>query len=128
MPIKGEKNITTIEECKKFISSYSTYPKIIKLDIHLLSQENNLKYSKQINNYRNACGCETGTIFLILSIVVCIIGLISNFSFSGFPFIQKILCSIVFIFIFSIIGKIVGLLIAKVKLYKLIGNLKKIIV
>ncbi|MBA4407611.1 hypothetical protein C0389_10080 [bacterium] len=123
--MKMQQNIKTVEDCEKFISSPLIYPKTIKLDIPFLSQEENFKYNEQINKYRNACGCETGSVFLTIASVVCIIGIVSNFSFFEFSFLHKVLFSVVFIFIFSIIGKLVGLFIAKIKLYRLLKNLKK---
>lgn len=73
-------------------------------------------YENKLNSYIKDCGCNTGTYFLVFATVISII----LFPLVTFSIWKKILASVVFCCFMAILGKLVGLYIARVKFYKLL--------
>lgn len=96
-----------------------------------MSEIENEKWQKKISKDYYACGCQTGAIFLILSIIsigtYLVFKIINDSSF--YITFQTILYALIIIFIISGIGKAVGLIISnmrlKIKLNILLKTLPK---
>jgi|GEM_PF-1062645 len=82
-----------------------------------LSDDENERWQKKISKSYYACGCETGSIFLLLSIVgVGIYFAVNQFTDVAFRItLGKVLWSLLLIFVASGIGKAMGLAMAKRK-------------
>lgn len=73
-------------------------------------------YENKLNSCIKDCGCSTGTFFLLFAIVLSILLI----PFVSFSFLGKILCGLSFCFFMAILGKLVGLYIARIKFYKML--------
>lgn len=99
----------------------------IIFDFDGLTNEDNFRYNKKFNKYYFACGCNTGTFFIFISITLILILYCSNLFFTNTSLFNGIIYSIIFIVGFAVLGKFIGLLIAKLKLIFLVNELNKLI-
>ena len=119
--------IDSIEDFQMFLNCKKKFASNIVLNLKIIESSKNEYYSKIINENRNACGCETGSVFMSISIVVGIIWF--NVFFGGLNkyFAVNFLYFLVFVLVFSIIGKLIGLIIAKIKLEIILKEIEAII-
>jgi hypothetical protein len=93
------------------------------LDLPMLSRTTNHLISQRLNNYKNACGCFTGGLFLGISVILLSIYFIfGNISFSE-NILQIVFSSVGFVIGSSLLGKISGLIWARFRMIQLLGNL-----
>lgn len=78
----------------------------------------------KIKKYRNECGCAMGGRFLVASIIVTII-YFAILGDGGRSLPREVLISLIFVFFFSLIGKLVGIGIARWKLAALLRSTYK---
>lgn len=98
----------------------------IVIDLPYFTVEENKKYSDKINKYYLSCGCETGTYFMIFAILFATIISVCELFFKATPLLWGIIYSVIFVLISAIIGKLTGLLIAKIRLHKTFKKINKI--
>ncbi|MDP3642922.1 MAG: hypothetical protein Q8S54_06985 [Bacteroidota bacterium] len=80
------------------------------------SPDENQKISDQVNGFHNACGCETGSIFMNLTFIIMVAGyFISGGKFSAITFHEVIWCAGITLFA-ALTGKGIGLFRAHWKL------------
>lgn len=125
--MKFSTKIHTIESAVSFKQLYENlhaFPGEVFLNLSNLNKERNTRYAKQINSYKNACGCNTGSIFMLTALaigatwyVADITGLCSHFRFNPVYLLLLVL-------FFAISGKLLGLLLAKIKLKRLLHQIK----
>lgn len=79
-------------------------------------------YVQRTEKLSRECGCSMGAKFTVLSIIVTLVHL---FFFSNFQFniLFQILKYLLFIFVLSLLGKLFGLAIAKIRLYLIYRSL-----
>jgi|AntAceMinimDraft_17_1070374.scaffolds.fasta_scaffold11300_4 hypothetical protein len=105
--------------------SQPTRKKIAKRNLHTIkiikfcyTLDDNQKYSEKINKHYFACGCETGTYFMVIAILFTILFSTFRFIFKDTSLLWSIIYSAIFVLIFSITGKLIGLLFAKINLFR----------
>jgi hypothetical protein len=118
------KIIDSLELFQKFSIKNDSFDKEIILNLTFFNNLTNTKYTKKINKYRNACGCDTGTVFMIVSILVTISYFKLNYKYFQSEYLKYLICGLVFIIACSLFGKVFGLLIAKYKLKITISEIK----
>jgi uncharacterized integral membrane protein len=97
----------------------------IAIDLPELTIEKNRLYSKKINKYYFACGCDTGTYFMAGAFLLVLSLFFFNLYFVEMELFKWITYSIIFVILSAIVGKLVGLFFSKIKLRKTIMRLKK---
>ena len=96
----------------------------IEVNLPNINKDCNKYWSTKIQKEYNACGCKTGYRFMITGIVTSIFYTVFYFnSFMDSPF-SDIVKLFVFIIIMAVLGKFLGLLIAKVKLKRYVDEVK----
>lgn len=96
--------------------------------VPLLTEEENLTWQQRIAKDYNACGCTTGSYFLIAGFIVVVCLAFSNWQLvvsSPFSYLCKML---LFLCLCAIIGKIVGWSYAKIRLQINILKLKQLLI
>ncbi len=96
-----------------------SYDKII-LDMEQLNDEENMVYESKLNELHNACGCELGALCCFISICVYLVFSLMDLKTSNGILLRN--GAIVFI-TSALMGKIVGMVIAKMKFKKTIRTL-----
>lgn len=76
-------------------------------------------YLKKISKYNNECGCSMGAKFFIVSIFVCFVHSFFFLIVNWNKLIIQIPLYLLFTLLFTILGKLIGLGIAKFKLYRI---------
>lgn len=99
----------------------SNFKESIKLNLQDFTEDENKIFETNLNKLTNACGCEFGGYFLIIGIFASIIHQYYN-SLSLYRYAFYIFGVIVF----TIIGKLIGISVSKIKLKYLINEIKKI--
>lgn len=126
-----EKNdiiIETTDELKSLLKSYRIHlmPRtksriIIRLNEY--SEQENYRLNLKINSYYYSCGCSEGALFMLGGFVMCVFYILSilklNINLISIP------AMIVFLFLFSTLGKFLGILIDRIRLGRLINKLSK---
>ncbi len=107
--------VTNINDLKELQNK-----KMPKQDLDISFNDDAADYQNKLNSFIKECGCNTGTYFLVFSVVLSI----ALFFFISFILWEKIVLCIVFCFIMAIVGKLIGLYIARVKFF---SKLKKFI-
>lgn len=98
--------------------------KKIKIELTFLSGRQKNEYEKKLNEIFGICGCETGKNFVGIAFICGIFGIfleIPPFN-SSFPVIIGIL--FLFVLIAAMLGKFMGLFIAKNRFRKVIKELR----
>ncbi len=117
-----------VEDTQSFnqlLKDKKSYITDVAFNFSSFTHEENLKYGKKFNKYYFACGCDTGTYFMLGAIILVVLLYFFNANFVTLGLVKWIIYSVIFVIVFSIIGKLVGLLSAKIKLNILIRNIKK---
>ncbi len=119
--------ITKIDQLESVLSKKKKY--IFTFSFEELSEQENKIWIDKINKNYAACGCNTGKIFTGISIILV---LLYVFFVQNLP-IEKLaykfyIFSFVFIVILSVIGKLVGKIIAYKELNKDIEELKRLLI
>lgn len=96
----------------------------IVIDLPELTIEENQFYSKRINKYYFACGCDTGTYFMVGAFLLSLMLFFFNLILVEMGLFKWIIYSLILILLSAIVGKLVGLTFSKIKLYKTIKLLK----
>lgn len=117
--------IRNLEELNSLKKNKKTNLSEIIIDLPNITIEENQKYSAKINKYYFACGCETGTYFMVIAILSMIILSAFGFIFKDTSLLWSIIYSVIFVLIFSIIGKLSGLSLAKINLNRTIKKINK---
>jgi len=75
-----------------------------------------------------ACGCDTGAIYMIVSMAIVVIFILLLY-WAGLPILTftNVLCSGLFIFLSAGVGKLIGLVLAKHRLRKNIQQLSMVL-
>lgn len=90
--------------------------------------ENNNWYNKITKNYK-ACGCNTGKIFTMVSLVIIFTYYIIQFKQNNIsPYNSFYLYAFIFLVFFSLLGKMIGKMIAYKHLKNDINELKQLII
>lgn len=93
------------------------------LELPELSPDENQMIGNQINRYNNACGCETGSLFMSLTLISIVAAyFISGGKFSTITFSQVIWGAGITL-VAALAGKGIGLIFARWKLIKLSESL-----
>jgi hypothetical protein len=104
------------KKLKRFTFNFSTF-----------SESENEQWLRRISRYYFSCGCDTGTIFLMMG-MIAIISLIAYRYVNSNSFtvsFQVIVVCIIVLMALSGIGKAVGLIVSKFLLTREIGCLKE---
>lgn len=101
--------------------------KIIKLQIPNLSDKENGDYQKKLTRYHNECGCNTAAALSVLTISIYLMNLaILKMSTGALSFGWSSAAFVVLLFVVSAgVGKIIGILNAKIKYRDLVKNIKR---
>ncbi|MBC9794939.1 hypothetical protein [Sinomicrobium weinanense] len=94
----------------------------IKLRIDRLTEREAARYERKLNHWHEACGCELGAVFCILSLAgYCLFALVTlkifNWSLIG--------NGLLVVFVSSLTGKISGITLAKYRFKKMVQALIK---
>jgi hypothetical protein len=73
-------------------------------------------YVEKAKSYRNECGCAMGGIFLIGALALLILDGLSFHGISGGGWLARALCGSAFVFGASILGKAIGIGVARMRL------------
>ena len=92
----------------------------IKLELPQLSPEDNAIYSRKFNNWYEPCGCELGAVFAFVAIGSFLIYTVFFANMVDWPLIRN---GLIFLFSAAAIGKIIGILSAKLLLRRTINKL-----
>ncbi|GAA5222295.1 hypothetical protein GCM10025777_29260 [Membranihabitans marinus] len=92
----------------------------IKMNIGQLSQDENAQYEKYFNEYYNACGCEMGSFFCFVSILLYSIFEIFHNDNINWLTVRN---GVIIFFLSAGLGKIIGIFIAKMRLKKEVTEL-----
>lgn len=111
--LQMQMKIETPEEFNDFLENPEHHSDTIILNLAIFDDRRNRYYSRIINKNKNACGCETGTVFMLIAIIMGISWLIIDFTGFTTRFFYNMLFCILFVGLFSMLGKLTGLLIAK---------------
>ena len=92
----------------------------IRMELPQFSPEENAKYGGKFNDWHEACGCELGAVFVFVALAGFAI-------YAGFfaeavhwPLIRK---GLIILFSAAAIGKVIGIVAAKVLLRRTVGRL-----
>lgn len=98
----------------------------VVLDIHWLNEEENIRYSGQVNKHYKACGCSEGTVAGLIGVVVgTAFFFFGRWYWSSLSTTMSVMIATGVVFGFMTVGKIYGLLQAKRKLYQTILEISK---
>lgn len=116
--------INTIETLNQLFQKRKR--KDIAFSFSELSDSENEKWEKKILKEYYACGCKTGSLFLMVSLITTIAYLVLHKIMDPAFFITPkiILYALLIVFIASGMGKAIGLFIAKLRLTQNIRRLK----
>ena len=82
-------------------------------------REELLPYVAKVKQYSSECGCSLGGKFLLASLALCVARFLV-FTPLGFTnLLRQFLFAVLFVFVSSIVGKFVGISLAKVRLARL---------
>ncbi len=95
------------------------YDKII-LDMEQLDNEEKMIYERKLNALHNDCGCELGALCCFISICAYLIFSLIDLKMSNGVLLRN---GMIIFFASALIGKIVGMVIAKMKFKKTIRSL-----
>ena len=118
-------NLSTIKEWSMSLRKFQLQNDWVtyKLSLPEFPQEENQAISNQINRHNNACGCETGSLFMSLTFIITVAGyFLSGGKFSALTLYQ-VLWGLGIILLAALAGKGIGLLFARWKLIKLSDSL-----
>lgn len=91
----------------------------VKLKISQLDAKENEEYERVLNKWLNACGCETGAIFCVVSICgYMVLWFLKSESF-GWVNIKN---GLIIIFSSALIGKLTGIFLARIRLRMTVRN------
>ncbi|HEY5748741.1 MAG TPA: hypothetical protein VIU12_21875 [Chryseolinea sp.] len=85
-----------------------------------LGEDLKTTYKERASHYFNACGCSSGGIFL----VAATLGYVPYWIFVN-PSLKALVYGLFFVFVTSLFGKLVGITVARVKLFILYKTLLK---
>lgn len=89
---------------------------MVRLSLSELSSSENIYWEQCLNKWRNECGCQMGTIGLFLGLVTCF----SSFDISVLSTVKDalvaFLVTITITLTFAVVGKLLGLGIARARL------------
>lgn len=116
--IKSIAQLRAVVRTDAFTSLFGTPPDY-KLALPSESDDTNNQLSILLNEYKNECGCFTGGIFMGMSVV----GMCIYFSVSEAAFLElswsSMLGVVGLVFGSSIIGKLIGLIWAKIQMLRI---------
>lgn len=92
------------------------YDKIV-LNIEQLDHKEKMVYESRLNALHNACGCELGALFCFISICAYLVFCIIEVKTSNGILLRN---GIIVFFVSALIGKLVGIIMAKIKFKKTI--------
>lgn len=118
-------NLSAFKEWSISIRKFQFQNDLVTYNLKLpeFSPDENQTISNQINKYNNACGCETGSLFMSLTLIITIAGyFISGGKFSAITLYQVLWGAGITLFA-ALVGKGIGLLFARWKLIKLSDGL-----
>ncbi|MGS2762947.1 hypothetical protein [Sinomicrobium sp. M5D2P9] len=92
----------------------------IKLQIDRLTESETTSYEKKINHWHNACGCELGAVFCVLSLTgYCLFTLVTSKIFNW----SLIGNGLLVVLVSSLTGKISGIVLARFRFKKMVQTL-----
>jgi len=98
---------------------------IYRFSLPELSVDENLKISNRVNDYHNECGCKSGSLFMILTLIITVSTyFIYGGNLSSITLYGIIWCISIILFA-AFAGKGIGLLYARWKLIRLSQNLQR---
>lgn len=118
-------NINSVEQLRKIDRQLRTFSLVSNMPdyqftIPELSESINQEKSQLLNNYKNECGCSTGSLFMGVSIISIIsYYLISKQGISDID-LKNLLLFTVLVIGSALIGKIVGLLWARFRMIQVV--------
>lgn len=88
--------------------------------INTMDQPFRDRFVRKIKTYKNDCGCKLGGIFAISAILICILYSLLSFNpISVFAGVKMILWSAMVIMVAGLVGKGIGIGVARIKLMAL---------
>ena len=115
--------VITNKEQLSLLLTNSNFERIV-VNLPYFNKDYNSYWTTRIEKVYNACGCKTGYRFMVSGFIVSLIYFgfyINSFMESPYNYVAKLF---VFIIIMAILGKGLGLLIAKIKLRKFVAEIK----
>ena len=92
-----------------------------------LDQPSKDRFVRQLKTYKNECGCKLGGIFAISAIIICLMySLLSFHRISVFAGIKMIFWSAIAIVAAGLVGKGIGIGVARLKLTALYRTVSRI--
>ena len=111
------RTIQDVEELCEHASIKPLFSKFkIQLEIRIVSETERHSWQTQLNKYKNDCGCSTGAIFFSVTLVVLIV--LAVFTAFNSPMTSMIKLSLIgtpVVFFSALVGKMLGLIIARLK-------------
>ena len=117
--MKKEISINSTEQLHELKSILKPFKKI-ELKLPYLNDLQNQTWEKLVKKEYFSCGCTTGSYFVGLGILFTLLYVIYNFTF-GVPISVKMI--LVLIVGMAILGKLVGLFLAHIRLLRIIQSL-----
>ncbi|CAZ98433.1 hypothetical protein Q4603_09370 [Zobellia galactanivorans] len=111
------KDLASLEELKSNPNLKQVYRKI-QLDENLPLST---RYSKQLNKYYYACGCQEGS----MAVFACMVGMATAYFVTDGQFFDTWWKGIAVLVIAALLGKTAGIVYAKLKLNETLRALKK---
>lgn len=120
------KLIDSFELFERFAEDRSAFDTQVLLQLDFFDHETNKHYASLINKYRNACGCNTGTVFMVVSGFIMVLVFVFNYGNVQDSLIKNSLYGLGFIVVCSLVGKLVGLAVARYKFKRVIRQIKRL--
>jgi Ca2+/Na+ antiporter len=117
-------SIETAVGFKQLYENLHAFPGEVFLNLSTLDKDTNIRYAKQINSYKNACGCNIGSIFMLAALAIGAIWYVADITGMCSHYRFNIAYLLLLVLFFAVSGKLLGLLLAKIKLKRLLHQIK----
>jgi len=97
---------------------------VIEIDAPDIDSKTKAQWEHNLNKYYFGCGCDKATVGLLIGIASIVLWYLLNSSSQELSLFMDILISAVVLFLFTAIGKYIGLLLIQRKLNVLIEQIK----
>ena len=106
-------DINTVDELQALLNR-----KMPRTRLSINFNQGESDYESKLNNYIEECGCQLGSIFLTIGIILSAVFVL----LIKIPIWKEICTGLVFSLVMAIAGKYIGLLIARYRFYQTIRN------
>ncbi|WP_044398271.1 hypothetical protein [Lacinutrix sp. Hel_I_90] len=117
--------VITNKEALSLLLSNSTFDRIT-FNFPNLKASYNQYWSEKVEKVYHACGCTTGFQFMFSSFIMSILYLVLRFGHVIEHPYRTLMEGFVFILVMTLLGKVIGLFLARIKLMWYVREIKKI--